>query len=81
MTTRPREKDLFPTFEPGATYRYTWPGHAPRMISGAALTELCRGADPEALNIVKVETRSRLVTDAEDVPTMSLSDTDKFIKR
>lgn len=39
------------TFDPEKDYEYTWPGQKPKTVKGKDLTDLCRGADPEALNI------------------------------
>lgn len=59
MTMRhPIDRELTPakpTFDPVAQYRYTWPGDVERIVTGAQLRELCRGADPDLLQISKVE--------------------------
>ncbi len=46
-----------PVLDPEKKYRYTWPGLPSAVISGAALIQLCKGADPALLNIEEVVSR------------------------
>jgi hypothetical protein len=43
-----------PAFDAGKQYRYTWPGQPPKMVSGAELSDICKGADPSQLSIEEV---------------------------
>lgn len=43
-----------PTFKPDGQYRFTWPGQPPKMVSGAELAAICKGANHEMLQIEEV---------------------------
>ncbi len=43
-----------PQIDPAKRYQYTWPGQTPKTVSGAALIQLCKGADPSMLKIREV---------------------------
>lgn len=42
------------TIDLNGRYRYTWPGQAPRVVSGAELATICAGANPAMLAIEDV---------------------------
>ncbi len=65
--TAPREKQLFPTFDPEQTYSYVWPGCQPRMVKGSELTALCRGANADLLDIKLVNEVPLLIVTAPPV--------------
>ncbi len=44
-----------PTFDPDKSYRFTWPGQPPRVVSGAELAAIVRGADHTMLEIEEAE--------------------------
>ena len=46
-----RNLPIAETFDPAKRYRYTWPGQAPKIVTGKELTELTRGADVSKLEI------------------------------
>ncbi len=48
-----------PTLDPAKHYRYTWPGQAPKVVSGAALSALIKGANPELLDIHETDVSER----------------------
>ncbi len=56
MTIRLRNEfdQVAPKLDPEKQYRYTWPGQKPQVVSGAALIQLCKGADPSMLAIEEV---------------------------
>ncbi len=65
MTQPKEDKAAKPTFNPDALYHYTWPGQDRKLVTGAELTALCRGADPNLLSI-------ELVAEKPDVVDVAL---------
>ena len=45
-----------PELDPNKFYSYTWPGEAPRVVSGTVLSLILKGADPAKLEISEVST-------------------------
>lgn len=54
MRLRNEFDQVKPTLDPEKQYRYTWPGQPPSIVSGAALIQLCKGADASMLAIEEV---------------------------
>ena len=71
MKLRNEFDQVAPKFDPEKQYRYTWPGQPARIVSGAALIQLCKGADPSMLAIEDVEP-SRVPTPRVTVTTSIL---------
>jgi len=46
-----RHAPVAETYDPAKHYRYTWPGQAPRVVTGRELAEIVAGADASLLAI------------------------------
>lgn len=46
--------EVKPILDPAKMYRFTWPGQPQRVISGAELAAICKGANADMLAIEEV---------------------------
>ncbi len=60
-----------PAIDPAKKYQYTWPGQPAKTVSGAALIQLCKGADPSMLKIREVGKKDEAPAAAPTVPALS----------
>lgn len=54
-----------PEFDDAKRYRYTWPGQAPRVVGGAAMRQIVKGADPALLAIEEAATEADIASERE----------------
>lgn len=51
MKLRNEFDQMSPKLDPEKRYSFTWPGQPPKVVSGAELAAICKGADASMLAI------------------------------